>query len=77
MEKGKQLDIFMKDKNHQNYIGYVWPGDVHFVDFLNPNSTKYWIQMLDVLYQKIKFSGVWLDMNEMSNFEGGKRGYLF
>jgi hypothetical protein len=33
--------------------------------------------MLDVLYQKIKFSGVWLDMNEMSNFEGGKRGNLF
>lgn len=26
--------------------------------------------MFDELYKKIKFSGVWLDMNEIANFKG-------
>jgi alpha-glucosidase (family GH31 glycosyl hydrolase) len=45
---------------------------VHFVDFLHPNATEYWVKMLGVLYSKIKFSGIWLDMNEPSNFRGGE-----
>lgn len=27
--------------------------------------------MLNLLYEKIKFDGVWLDMNELSNFCNG------
>ena len=27
--------------------------------------------MLDVLYKKVKFAGIWLDMNEYSNFCDG------
>lgn len=27
--------------------------------------------MLDLLYSKVKFSGVWLDMNELANFCDG------
>jgi hypothetical protein len=27
--------------------------------------------MLDVLYNKVQFSGVWLDMNEYANFCDG------
>lgn len=67
MEAGKKMDVFIK-KNGDNYLANVWPGDVHFVDFLHPNSTEYWMSMLDVLYNKVKFSGLWLDMNEPSNF---------
>ena len=44
-------------------MGNVWPGDVHFVDYLHANSTKYWMSQLDRLYKKVPFSGIWLDMN--------------
>lgn len=27
--------------------------------------------MLDKFYQKVKFSGIWLDMNELANFCAG------
>ena len=43
----------------------VWPGDVGFVDYFHPNATKYWMDMLEDLYKQVKFSGIWLDMNEI------------
>jgi alpha-glucosidase (family GH31 glycosyl hydrolase) len=41
----------------------VWPGATVFVDFFHPNASLFWTEWLDVLYKKIAFSGVWLDMN--------------
>jgi len=50
------------------YIGKVWPGQTAFVDFFNSNASAYWSDMLNRLYEKIKFAGIWLDMNEIANF---------
>ena len=50
----------------------MWAGNVHFVDYLNPNATKFWKSQMDRLYQKVQISGIWLDMNEPSNFRGGE-----
>jgi len=33
--------------------GVVWPGATAFVDFLHPNATNYWMDMLDYLYKKV------------------------
>lgn len=49
----------------------MWPGATAFVDFLHPSAGDYWIHMLDLLYEKVEFSGIWLDMNEFSNFCNG------
>lgn len=49
----------------------VWPGAVAYVDFFHPDSKEYWKSMLEILYKKVKFSGIWLDMNEVSNFCNG------
>jgi len=53
------------------FIGKVWPGATGFVDFFSPNATQYWSDMLQKLYSKVKFSGIWLDMNEIANFCDG------
>jgi alpha-glucosidase (family GH31 glycosyl hydrolase) len=69
--EGVKRDIFIKDVDGNNLVGVVWPGETNFVDFLHPNASQYWQDMLDILYKKVKFSGVWLDMNEPSNFVNG------
>lgn len=65
MDLGNKLQVFIKSLNAQslNYIGAVWPGKVHFVDYLHPNSSYFWKSQLERLYAEIPFSGVWLDMN--------------
>ena len=77
MEKGKASDVFLKSPSlhNSNYVASVWPGKVHFVDYLHPNASEYWESQLDRLYQLIPFSGVWLDMNEPSNFQGNEHVY--
>lgn len=41
---GSKMNTFLKAYRNpkQEYIGAVWPGKVHFVDFLHPNATSYW-----------------------------------
>ncbi|MEM8830348.1 MAG: TIM-barrel domain-containing protein, partial [Cyanobacteria bacterium P01_G01_bin.19] len=51
-----------------NLIAQVWPGYTAFVDFLHPNATEFWEEGLQTLYDKIPYDGLWLDMNEPSNF---------
>ena len=65
----KELDVGIKYPDGKDYfVGSVWPGAVYYVDFWHPNADKYWSEMMEMLYQKIQFSGIWLDMNEFSNF---------
>ena len=65
--------------NVQNNIinAYVWPGDVHFPDFHQPNTTKWWKNNFHALNSEVKFDGIWLDMNEVSNFCEGECSKIF
>jgi len=69
--QGKARGVFVKDANGSEYRGRVWPGTTTFVDFFHPNATLYWGDMLNLLYEKVRFSGIWLDMNEYANFCDG------
>jgi alpha-glucosidase (family GH31 glycosyl hydrolase) len=71
---GTELDVFLKapNKNNVYYVGEVWPGQVHFVDFLHPNAINFWKMQMQRLYEQVQFSGIWIDMNEPSNFRGNE-----
>jgi len=73
-DKGMQMDIFIKDHKGDPLLACVWPGQTHYPDFMNNKTQGYWNEMFDILYAKVNFSGIWLDMNELSNFVDGEVG---
>lgn len=66
------------NSNKQNstpLLGYVWPGDVYYPDFNHFNASDLWHQCHIRWQQKygILPSGIWIDMNELSNFVDGEK----
>ena len=49
----------------------VWPGNTTFPDFTHPAIGTYWSQQLASFRENISFDGLWIDMNEPSNFIPG------
>ncbi|PIO60500.1 glycosyl hydrolase, family 31, partial [Teladorsagia circumcincta] len=56
----------------QIMLGNVWPdNNTAMPDFLDPtNKTlQWWISEYQLLHKKVAFDGIWIDMNEPSNFD--------
>ncbi|XP_065063012.1 lysosomal alpha-glucosidase-like [Rhopilema esculentum] len=70
-KRGMELDVFIKDSHGQPLVGKVWPGLTVYPDFFHPNAQQYWTEMIDGFQKTIKFDGLWIDMNEPSNFVYG------
>lgn len=70
---GMEAGVFVKSYNDRSepFIGRSTPGDCVFVDFFMHNSKEYWHNQLDKLFDKVHFDGVWLDMNEITNYCDG------
>ncbi|KFR15019.1 Maltase-glucoamylase, intestinal [Opisthocomus hoazin] len=52
-------------------IGEVWPGETVFPDFTSTECTSWWVEECKLFYDVVPYDGIWIDMNEISNFIPG------
>ena len=71
-DEGVSMDVFVKQADSDEPLeGVVWPGKTVYPDFMSANSSAWWEKQLRRYREKVKFDGVWIDMNEPSNFVSG------
>ncbi len=76
-EEGLKGDYFCVDKNGKPFVAAVWPGKVHFPDFLN-KEVRTWFGDKYKTLTDIGIEGFWNDMNEPAIFyseEGLKKAF--
>mmetsp|Transcript_5178 Transcript_5178/g.5145 ORF Transcript_5178/g.5145 Transcript_5178/m.5145 type:complete len:559 (+) Transcript_5178:973-2649(+) len=74
---GIASNVFIQSAYVQNTptVGQVWPGNSVYPDWFNPATSTWWLNQLKSFQNTIPFSGLWLDMNEPSNFITGELGH--
>lgn len=66
-EEGIAGDHFCKDEEGKPYEGVVWPGKVHFPDFMK-EETQLWFGLKYKVLTDCGIQGFWNDMNEPAIF---------
>uniref|UniRef100_A0A3Q3F1E6 Alpha glucosidase 2 n=1 Tax=Labrus bergylta TaxID=56723 RepID=A0A3Q3F1E6_9LABR len=70
-DEGLRRDIFIRDAEGKVLIGQVWPGLTAYPDFSDEATHEWWYDNLQRFHEKVPFDGLWIDMNEPSNFMDG------
>ncbi|MFZ5966433.1 MAG: TIM-barrel domain-containing protein [Bacillota bacterium] len=66
-EEGIKKKYFCVDQKDEPFVAAVWPGRVHFPDFLNPDVRK-WFGLKYQILTDCGIEGFWNDMNEPAIF---------
>ncbi|XP_064650089.1 sucrase-isomaltase, intestinal-like isoform X2 [Lineus longissimus] len=72
-ELGQQQDVWVKYADGKTPVeGKVWPPTpVYYPDYTKPITTDWWVTLCREFHNVIDFDGLWIDMNEPSNFVWG------
>ncbi|MCL4124434.1 UNVERIFIED_CONTAM: hypothetical protein GTU68_019351, partial [Idotea baltica] len=71
---GIKDDVFVKNSSGLPFVGKVWnPTATVFPDFTRPNAVLYWTSLIAAFRDRLPFDGLWIDMNEPSNFWDGQK----
>ncbi|KAF2866859.1 alpha-glucosidase-like protein [Massariosphaeria phaeospora] len=70
-EKGVEQNVFLKHEDGTDYLGVQWAGAVVWPDWFAPNTQKWWQDEIASFMDPetgVDLDGIWVDMNEASNF---------
>ncbi|RAR08968.1 glycoside hydrolase family 31 protein [Stemphylium lycopersici] len=70
-QKGQEMDVFLKAADGSDMLGVQWPGEVAWPDWFAPNTQEWWTEQIMQQFNSesgIDLDGLWVDMNEASNF---------
>ncbi len=65
-ESGCRDDVFCRNREGGQYVGFVWPGATAFPDFSLPEARAWWAEWTAKFLEKSGLDGFWLDMNDPS-----------
>lgn len=71
LQRGIDDNVFLLRENGSVWKGVVWPGVTAFPDWFSANVTSFWNgEFADFFSPEtgVDISGLWIDMNEPSNF---------
>lgn len=72
--RGNASNVFMMNPDGSQYIGSVWPGFTVFPDWRAEGAQEWWTNEMLMWHEKVAFSGIWIDMSEVSSFCVGSCG---
>lgn len=70
-QRGAEDGIFLRRDNGSFWLGVVWPGVTVFPDWFNTKIQSYWNNEFSTFFSPrngVDIDGLWIDMNEPSNF---------
>lgn len=70
-ERGATDGIFLKRANGSFWVGVVWPGVTVFPDWFHTSVQSWWNNEFSIFFspdEGVNVDGLWIDMNEPSNF---------
>ncbi|KAL1778000.1 maltase-glucoamylase, intestinal, partial [Sigmodon hispidus] len=71
-DRGSAMNIWVNTSDGVNpLIGEVWPGTTVFPDYTSPKCAVWWTKEIELFHKVVEFDGIWIDMNEVSNFVDG------
>lgn len=68
---GHNQDVFLQFRDGSDYLGVQWPGAVAWPDWLAENTNGWWSNEITTFFNPengVDIDGIWVDMNEASNF---------